>query len=994
MTSLHPNTRVRYKADPTTYGWLISIAGESARVFIGGSERLVPVIELEPVPGLTGMNPNEFRISLTQRRLEHPLTDQLLSYKASKTKLYYHQFLPVKKMLESPDQRLLIADEVGTGKTIAAGLVWAELESRALHGLENVWIVCPKSLVGKWQEEMLQRFDFRLEPLSSQGLRQALVSLERDGVLPPRFAKSIVNLELIRAEEYVARLDKTSIAWDFVIFDEAHHLCHPDTLQHLLAKFICERSKAAAFLTATPLQTSLEDIVHLMEALGVDVAVAPALLEEQLRWDMDLNEWIHLVRRRPPGWLQDVESVLHSLGADGGRDRPGWDGFRQLVAESDLQDRGQRNVVIEAARDLQVLSPYMTRTLRSDVDEDRPTREAITRTVRFSPEEEAFYKEVYRVCLQRANARGVPPGFATQMPERRTASCVPAVASEIVRYAAEDEDEEHLARFSRSELDALDPLARAALGSIDRKLEALHEILEYAFGDMKADRVMVFSTFRGTLHYLAKELREKGYSLELMYGPTPAKDEDCRRGEKSRERIGAEFRRGEFQVLLASEVAGEGLDFEHCHVVINYDLPWNPMRVEQRIGRCDRLGQRSDKIHVGSLASIGTIEQRILSRLYARLHIFERSLGGMEVILGEEVAGFERDVFTRNLTPQQQEDRLERISQVIENREQQRETFAQSSVISLQGRQLIESDQQEIKEAEASFLSPREVSGFVYAVLESHLPGSLRRRALADDEFEISSSSEMRDALQGLLRAYPATHYARTEIARFRNRIDEQKTTKVSFLGDGEDVEFAHARHPLVLLARYLVRESISDTPFCVGVAPAIAVEKPTMLVWAVGSLEGYTSRAELLCAMVDCATSVVSSISVNKAQEWMRMSSPSEDGQHNIEVDIEALKIQAEQTLLAQFNRLAKTFNSRNELLTNKARQAVNSHAERTLSRNRRQLSRDDLKTNIRNLYLGWNRRIEAETQSKLDDIDQKSQIRSSLQTIGVAIILPETIS
>ena len=121
-------------------------------------------------------------------------------------------------MLESPDQRLLIADEVGTGKTIEAGLIWAELESRAAQGLENVWIICPKSLVGKWHEEMLQRFDFRLEPLSSQGLHQALVSLERDGVLPPRFAKSIVNLELIRAEDHVARLGETAIAWDFAIF--------------------------------------------------------------------------------------------------------------------------------------------------------------------------------------------------------------------------------------------------------------------------------------------------------------------------------------------------------------------------------------------------------------------------------------------------------------------------------------------------------------------------------------------------------------------------------------------------------------------------------------------------------------------------------------------------------------------------------------------------------------------------------------------------------
>ena len=509
MDNLHPNMKVRYKADSATVGWVISISGESARVFINGSPKLVPVNELEPAPDLMEMSPDEFRVALTRRRLEHPLTDQLLSYKASRTDLYYHQFLPVKKMLESPDQRLLIADEVGTGKTIEAGLIWAELESRAIHGLENVWIICPKSLVGKWQEEMLQRFDFRLEPLSSQGLHQALVSLERDGVLPPRFAKSIVNLELIRSEEHMTRLGETSIAWDFAIFDEAHHLRNPDTRSHALAALVCERSKAVIFLTATPLQTSLEDIVHLMEALGVDIAADPSLLGEQIRWDMELNDWIRLVRRQPPGWRQELDRVLYRLGGNGGSDRPGWNRFRQLVVESDLEDRRQRTIVVEAAHDLQVLTPYMTRTIRSDVDENRPTREAITRTVQFSPEEAAFYEEIYRVCLGRALAKGVPPGFVTQMPERRTASCVPAVASEILRYTTESEDEDHEARFTPSELRSLEPLARAAFQSHDQKLEALCEILERVFGDLKTDRVMIFSTFRGTLHYLAKKLRER-----------------------------------------------------------------------------------------------------------------------------------------------------------------------------------------------------------------------------------------------------------------------------------------------------------------------------------------------------------------------------------------------------------------------------------------------------------------------------------------------------
>ena len=98
----------------------------------------------------------------------------------------------------------------------------------------------------------------------------------------------------------------------------------------------------------------------------------------------------------------------------------------------------------------------------------------------------------------------------------------------------------------------------------------------------------------------------------------------------------------------------------------------------------------------------------------------------------------------------------------------------------------------------------------------------------------------------------------------------------------------------------------------------------------------------------------------------------------------------QAEESLLAQFDLLTRTFNSRNELLTDKARQAVSSHAERKLSWLRRQLSRDDLKNNMRNLYRGWSRNIEAETQSKMDEIERRGQVRSSLETIGVAVINP----
>ena len=989
MSNIKPEMKVRYRADPSIVGWVTAIDGDNARIFIDGSVRLVPCVELEPVPVPTEMSPRDLKNYLTWRRLKHPLTDQLFSYKASRTKLYYHQFLPVKKILESPDHRILIADEVGTGKTIEAGLIWAELESRAANGLENVWIICPKPLVGKWQAEMLRRFDFQLQPLTPDGLRQALVALKRDGVLPYRFAKSIVNLELVRIEKYLTELSEAPISWDFVIFDEAHHLRNPSTLSHALAVLMCERAKAVAFLTATPLQTSSKDIVNLMAALGVDVAVDPRLLEEQMNWDMRLNDWVRIMRHQPPGWEQEAAKLIHELEADGS-DRPGWSEFRQLTAGSDLNDRRHRTLVIDSARQLQALSPYMTRTYRADVDENRPTREAITRIVEFTSQEKTFYDKVYEICLERAEREGNPPGFVTQMPERRTASCVPAVASEILDVS-EDEDEEHKARFTSEEVEELIPFAKAALTSEDQKLKALYEMLKTFFNNLEADRVMIFSTFRGTLRYLRTKLQERGYSLDLIYGPTPARDEDCRRGERSRERIAAEFRQGKFQILLASEVAGEGLDFEHCHVVINYDLPWNPMRVEQRIGRCDRLGQSSDKVYIGSLASTGTIESRILERLIERLQIFERALGDMEVILGKEITSFRKDIFNRHLTPEQQDTRLDRSRQVIENQLLQQEAVLQSSVISKQGRQLIESDQQEIKKAKARFLSPEDLAEFVYASIERHIPDTMKRTNTPCEFRLLKGRGRLSNELKKLQRGYPQTHYARSEITRFLNRIEQSRNTRVSFAGEVDGVEFAHVRHPLMLLARDLEGLPLSDPPWCSGSLPRGMVDRTTMLVWAIGSLEGYTERAELLCAAVDCTTEETEPIPVERAQELMQALSTGTGGSPETRIEIESMKAKAEKALLYQFDSIKDSFTSRDSLLTEKAKRAVRSYAERKLKWLERQLAREDLDLRLIRMYQGWSRNLEGETQAKLADIEQKSGIRSSLEIIGMAVIQPE---
>ena len=991
--------KARYRAQPSAVGWVTAVAGDEASVFIDGSVKTVPVSDLDPVPDLIEVTSQEFRAALTRRRLENPVTDQYLSYKASNTKLFYHQFIPVKKLLESPDQRLLIADEVGTGKTIEAGLIWAELESRSGHGLENVWIVCPKSLIGKWRDEMLQRFDLYLEVLNSESLRQAFAALRRDGALPPRFSKCVVNLELIRAEDHANRFANSPIAWDLTIFDEAHHLRNPDTLSFATARLLCERSKAAVFLTATPLQTRLEDLVHLMEALGVDVAEDPHALHEQLRWDMELNDWIRLIKSQPPGWDAHSRRLLAELADAGVRSRSGWNAFRDLVEGLGLEDKARRTAAVDAARHLQVLDPYMTRTARSDIEENRPTREAVTKIVRFSSAEKALYDAVYEVCLTRASEQGAPPGFVTQMPERRTASCVPAVATEILAHASENEDDGHQASFSSEEVGVLLPLAEAARESPDAKLEALGEMLSHAFGELGANRAIIFSTFRGTLRYLAAELAERGFSLEVMHGGTPARDEECKRGEKSRERIATEFRRGAFQILLASEVAGEGLDFEHCCVVINYDLPWNPMRVEQRIGRCDRLGQASDKVHIRSLASEGTIESRILDRLYQRLGIFERALGELEVVLGEAVAEFERDLFARGLSEQQQLDRLEQVARSIEAREQHRQQAAQSGVISSQGRSLIDSDQQDISEAEAGFLTPEDLAEFLDAAMQRQLPEALLKKA-KPGEFRLRSSRELRDALGELLKSYPAASSARHQIARFRERLgklsDTRASMQLSFAAGDPEAEFVHARHPLVLLARHLDRHPSAETPWCSGAVPPEISAGLSALVWAIATLEGYTSRSELICAQIDLepgSGSDVTPVEAGEAQRLLRAMTVVPTGSAAPEVDIESVRVRAQQALWERFQGVRGTFEPGDRALATNAKRAVRSHAARQKRRNDDQLAKPDLDPRLQDLYSGWNRRIEQETESKLREIEQRSSVRSSLEVIGMAVLVPSPV-
>ena len=218
----------------------------------------------------------------------------------------------------------------------------------------------------------------------------------------------------------------------------------------------------------------------------------------------------------------------------------------------------------------------------------------------------------------------------------------------------------------------------------------------------------------------------------------------------------------------------------------------------------------------------------------------------------------------------------------------------------------------------------------------------------------------------------------------------ERGKTRVSFAEDRDGAEFVHARHPLMLLARNLERDSQTGAPRCIATVPADLVDVPTMLVWAIGSLEGYTNRAELLCAAIDCVTGEVVPIPVERGQEYLRAMTDVAGDLSSSEFDVDALTKSAEQALLTEFESVKSAFETRESTLTDKARRAVRSHAERRVARNDRQLSNEDLNPRLRTMYNGWNRNIESETQAKLAEIDRRSGSRTSLEIIGVAVVYP----
>lgn len=624
------------------------------------------------------------RKQLTAVQLQGRLNELIYSLDTTNTEFMPHQFKPLFALLDSPSRGLLVADEVGLGKTIEAGLIWTELRFRT--NATRLLVVCPAMLCEKWKKELSSRFgtDARI-----MGAGELLEWLER-GASAPQGAAIICSLQGIRpptgwndpneqdspSAQLARRLAEAGNAteFDLTVIDEAHYLRNRETSSAELGRLLRPVSEHLLLLSATPVNTRSDDLFNLVRLVDPDQFQFPHLFAQMLDANRPLVQAANLLQGRltTPERLKEVlqEASNHWLLRDS-------ESLARLFAELEpmpANDPLAPEVRVDLNERLQrvnLLGQVVVRTRKRDVFENRVERKAAKRSAPMSPPEEILYTAVSEAITDYASKNRGVEGFLLAMPQRQMASCMYAAAKRWLSPELHADDDEETAYEALDSLEApgnspvASYVARRVAGKIDldalrtqdSKFEVLLELLRQHQRDYTEEKVLVFSYFRGTLDYLRERLGAEGIPALVV------------KGGDDKQALIEEFERSpRYRVLLSSEVAAEGVDLQFMRVIINYDLPWNPMKVEQRIGRIDRIGQKADAISIFNLVYKNTIDERILVRLFERLRLFEDSLGCTEEVLGDSITQLTRELLSARLTPEQEVARIEDTRRAIEQR--------------------------------------------------------------------------------------------------------------------------------------------------------------------------------------------------------------------------------------------------------------------------------------------------------------------------------------
>lgn len=548
--------------------------------------------------------------------MAHP-GDVLVSAVRARVNFEPYQYVPALRALSLPRPRLLLADDVGLGKTVEAGILLRELTVR--RRANRVLIVCPAGIQKQWRDELRNKFGFHFSILDSEGVREKRRALDFDA--NPWSSESRV----IASVDYIKRRDGefqslSASRWDVVIVDEAHHLAanrseDDVTDRHRLARWLSEATDALFLLTATPHDGYDESLASLLELLEPSLVLpGPELRYSRYEKYVVRRLKRHIVTpdgkpkfvpRAPvkdiPVTLTEAELKLHSA----------------VMAEaSKLDEIAQKASKIDREAIKLVATVLRKRAASS--------RRALAATL--SNRLENLGAKSEQVELRREHIRALRKGEALADSDlavlERDAhrNLLSALRREGARLRRIESEEEAL-RFLQSLLSACFDTPDSKLVALENELKSLHA--EFLF-----DKVIIFSEFTDTVEAIEEHLTANGYAdrLVVLTGDTPP----ARREEV----IHAFNTDPDTLVLVANDVAGEGLNLqESCHRVIHFDLPYNPNRLEQRNGRIDRYGQKQTP-HISFLYAKDTYDGEVLKRLTMKIENQIRSLGSVGDVLG------------------------------------------------------------------------------------------------------------------------------------------------------------------------------------------------------------------------------------------------------------------------------------------------------------------------------------------------------------------------
>ncbi|MGM9987108.1 MAG: DEAD/DEAH box helicase [Bacillaceae bacterium] len=486
-----------------------------------------------------------------------------------------HQLEVARTVIEEMHGKAILADEVGLGKTIEAGLILKEYMIRGL--VKKVLILVPASLVTQWAYELNSKFY-----IPAIAYKKSYAWTECDVIV-----SSIDTAK--RMPHHDAVLD---ISWDLVIVDEAHKLKNNKTKNYEFVKRL--KKKFCLLLTATPIQNRLEEIFHLVSLLK-------------------------------PGHLGNRTS------------------FEEYYNTKEINVAND-----EALREL--INKVMVRNRRNDTGIEWAKRHVHTVFIDFNKEERTLYDAIENWRHTKDGA--VSSAFSFLTFKREACSSREAVYYSLKKLAE---------KLDEKGID--DPYFEVLSEAITKipsnsKAEKVVEMIK----EMN-DKVIIFTEYRATQMFLQWYLKQHGISSVPFRG-------GFKRGKKDWMK---ELFQSRVQVLIATEAGGEGINLQFCRYMINYDLPWNPMRLEQRIGRIHRLGQEND-VHIYNLATKNTIEEHILQLLYEKIKLFERVIGELDDILShidqKYIETYLEDVFGNSKSEGEMKLKMEHLTSFLQPKQQ------------------------------------------------------------------------------------------------------------------------------------------------------------------------------------------------------------------------------------------------------------------------------------------------------------------------------------